>query len=375
MVVMVGVLHMIMNINSLSSPCMQALSLAINLECEMYLIVNVAPRLLAHRLKERVLAIRKLAMQSESDARSNKCGARWRRMLLRVQQRAAWHFQGIVLWLVQRPELRFLPFPYVSVKCCADWVQQLDVMKKDSIWPRRHLQLAASKMSLSRLGDCLHLRDRVGFKMAFLEDTRMTAMIGSLTGFHGQKVAVHRALQQEIQENARAQMAQGRRDQCVKELIGPRGGLPSLKADLVKLATLLHVPVLEKDRVEDLKKKLTPAVALMMSGTAVPRSTAGRLAAEAAAASKSSQPMPKAKQPPVVLVPTVENLRNYVPPVSYGERMGVLEDDPMETQSELERRINGEHQWELQQEHLEAHWGPLDQLSAEDLNRIQTNQM
>jgi len=55
--------------------------------------------------------------------------------------------------------------------------------------------------------------------------------------------------------------------------------------------------------------------------------------------------------------------------------MGVLEDDPMETQSELERRINGEHQWELQQEHLEAHWGPLDQLSAEDLNRIQTNQM
>lgn len=161
----------------------------------------------------------------------------------------------------------------------------------------------------------------------------------------------------------------------MKELIGPRGGLPSLKADLVKLATLLHVPVLEKDRVEDLKKKLTPAVALMMSGTAVPRSTAGRLAAEAAAASKSSQPMPKAKQPPVALVPTVENLRNYVPPVSYGERMGVLEDDQMETQSELERRINGEHQWELQQEHLEAHWGPLDQLSAEDLNRIQTNQM
>ena len=351
----------------------------------MFLIVNVAPLCLAHRLKDQHQPIRKLAMQNAGEDRSSRCAARWRRMLLKAQHRAMWHIQGLLLWLVQRPGLRFLPWPYPSVKSCEEWQAQLEVMRADSIWPRRHLRLAASRMTLSRLGECLHLRDRVGFKLAFLEDGRMFSMVGNLSGFRGQKVAVSRALQHQAQEEARAKLADGQRDQCVKELIGPRGGLPSLKADLLKLATLLHVPVLETDRVEDLKKKVTPAVALLMGGTTVARSKAGQLAVEAVA-SKSAPSAPKAKHPALDIAPkakqssvpvalTAENLRNYVPEVSYAERMGVLSDDQMETQSEWEYRINGEHQLELEQERLAAHHGPLDLLSAEELTRIQRDEM
>ena len=179
-------------------------------------------------------------------------------MLLRVQQRAMWHLQGIVLWLVQRPGLRFLPFPYPSVRSCADWAQQVESMKTDSIWPRRHLRLAGAKMSLLHLGDWPASSRPRGLQDGIFGGCPNDVNDRQHHWLSWAKAAVHRALQQEIQAEARAQMEQGRRDLCVKELIGPRGGLPTLKADLVKLATLLHVPVMEKDRVDDLKKKVGP---------------------------------------------------------------------------------------------------------------------
>ena len=51
------------------------------------------------------------------------------------------------------------------------------------------------------------------------------------------------------------------RAEMVKSFLGPKGGLPSLKGDLVKLAALLHIPVTVTDTIDDLKKKIRPLVA------------------------------------------------------------------------------------------------------------------
>ena len=40
---------------------------------------------------------------------------RWRRFVLRLVDRVIWHWHGLLLWLVQRPFLRYLPYPYPAV--------------------------------------------------------------------------------------------------------------------------------------------------------------------------------------------------------------------------------------------------------------------
>ena len=47
---------------------------------------------------------------------------------------------------------------------------------------------------------------------------------------------------------------------ALRTLIGPKGGLPTLKADLLRLASLLHVKVNESMTVEDLKNLCKPVV-------------------------------------------------------------------------------------------------------------------
>ena len=46
-----------------------------------------------------------------------------------------------------------------------------------------------------------------------------------------------------------------------RALIGPKGGLPTFKGDLLKLAALLHVKVDDKATIKDLRTKLGPAAA------------------------------------------------------------------------------------------------------------------
>lgn len=58
----------------------------------------------------------------------------------------------------------------------------------------------------------------------------------------------------------------GRQQLAVRELIGPRGGLPTLRGDLLKLAALLNVELDEKATVEQIKKAVRPMVKLMMDG-------------------------------------------------------------------------------------------------------------
>ena len=71
-----------------------------------------------------------------------------------------------------------------------------------------------------------------------------------------------------------------------RQFLGPRGGLPSLRGDLIKLAALLHIPVEAKVTVEQLKAKIRPMVH-SLKGEDSPQ------ASGVAAASKSSPARPK----------------------------------------------------------------------------------
>ena len=62
-------------------------------------------------------------------------------------------------------------------------------------------------------------------------------------------------VQKEVQEEDRTQLA--------RQLIGPRGGLPTHKDDLVRLAHLIYVEVEPKDTVAILQAKVRPVVATL----------------------------------------------------------------------------------------------------------------
>jgi hypothetical protein len=77
-----------------------------------------------------------------------------RRMALGLEMTRRWHWQGLMLWLIQRPHIRFLPFPLSMVSKVEDWKQQLMDAVKRRTWPKSWLQKAASKMTMVHLRDC-----------------------------------------------------------------------------------------------------------------------------------------------------------------------------------------------------------------------------
>ena len=82
------------------------------------------------------------------------------------------------------------------------------------------------------------------------------------------------------------------REQLARQLIGPRGGLPSLKEDLIRLAHLVHVDVEPKDTVAMLQAKVKPLVADIMGKTKTPTSkepTRPKSAAQPKAKSSSAK--------------------------------------------------------------------------------------
>ncbi|OLP82867.1 hypothetical protein AK812_SmicGene36445 [Symbiodinium microadriaticum] len=76
----------------------------------------------------------------------------------------------------------------------------------------------------------------------------------------GRAARVRVALVKEAQQEAEKEAD---RMKVARSLIGPRGGLPTLKADLLRLAALLEVSVSERDKVDDLKAKLKPMIGLL----------------------------------------------------------------------------------------------------------------
>ncbi|CAE7273095.1 tenm3 [Symbiodinium sp. KB8] len=222
----------------------------------------------SHNLTEASLALGKLAFHFGRDPSSmpvalaqsmtfEHCedhaalvGGRWRRMFLRAVARYDWSREGVRLWLVKQPGLRWLPFPYPSVSSVEQWRLQAAAMVEQRTMPGRWLSKAV--FNQQNLASMAWLRSRVGLRFAFLEDPIVAGMMAARSQPGRQARLRTAALREAAEHNA----SKEDREQVARTLLGPRGGLPTLKADLIKLAALMHVEVAEKDTVEKLKGKL-----------------------------------------------------------------------------------------------------------------------
>ncbi len=76
----------------------------------------------------------------------------------------------------------------------------------------------------------------------------------------GANTRLRAAQRQQAQEEASQALKDGREVEMVRSLIGPRGGLPQLKQDLLRLAALCHVELKGDETVEKLKTLVRPVV-------------------------------------------------------------------------------------------------------------------
>jgi hypothetical protein len=163
------------------------------------------------------------------------------------------------------------------------------MMAGNGAWPKRHLARAKDMKAFNaqNLKDLRWLRDRVGWHLAFVEDHLMEGM---LLARHSRKIAaqVKAEAAAESKMEAKKAMEQGRQEEAVRALLGPRGGLPHLRTDLVKLAHLLHLEVGEKDTIEILKGKIKPMLSILQMKT--PAQTQGSAPSTPARPSRASDP-------------------------------------------------------------------------------------
>lgn len=218
---------------------------------------------------------------------TNRCTSRWRRLVLRAAERALWHVHGLLLWLVRRPFLRCLPFPYPSVGTVQAWSQQLDQMCEAGVMSKGQLRRIRNQENMNggTLKDCSWLRDRLGIKTAFLEDPIPRGLLAA-RGSKGLATRIKAAVTKEEVEKARAKRDQGEALIAIRQLIGRRGGLPTLRGDLIKLATLLHLEVPEKITIDQLKEKIRPVLKTIVDSA--PKGSLG----------SDGHPEPKAKSSP-----------------------------------------------------------------------------
>ena len=117
----------------------------------------------------------------------------------------------------------------------------------------------AGAFNMTNFSELAGFRNRQGLKMTFLEDPLLQGMMAARQ-VKGATSAMRRAALAEASQQAQGAEQQGKQQEAIRTLIGPKGGLPSLKGDLVKLAALMKIKVEEKDTVEDLKGLLRPLV-------------------------------------------------------------------------------------------------------------------
>ena len=141
------------------------------------------------------------------------------------------------------------------------WNQQMDQMCEAGVMSKGQLRRIRNQENMNggTLKDCSWLRDRLGIKTAFLEDPILRGLLAA-RGSKGLATRIKAAVTKEEVEKARAKRDKGEALIAIRQLIGPRGGLPTLRGDLIKLATLLHLEVPEKITIDQLKEKIRPVL-------------------------------------------------------------------------------------------------------------------
>ncbi|CAK9052098.1 unnamed protein product [Durusdinium trenchii] len=153
--------------------------------------------------------------------------------------------------------------------------------------------------TVSNMSDCIWLRNRMGIRYAFLEDPILMGMLAAKSA-KGLTARVKKESIAEAVEKAHQSQMQGTADQEARAMIGPRGGLPTLRSDLLRLAALLHVHIGEKDTVPVIKEKLKPMVEALKGRTPAADSRASSSTAQPPPVRLTSAPVqkPAAKPPP-----------------------------------------------------------------------------
>ena len=178
----------------------------------------------------------------------------WTRMVQRLFVRLAWHVHGMLLWLLQRPYLRYLPVPYPSVSNLTQWQSQCLAMVEAKCFSKRHLTRARQlqAFNMANLSEMKAFGSRMGLKLAFLEDPLLPGVMAARSS-KGTSTKLKQEAVLEAKRNAEKAEKENKTQEAIRSLIGPRGGLPTLQADLIKLAALLHVEVTDKMTVDDIK--------------------------------------------------------------------------------------------------------------------------
>lgn len=220
---------------------------------------------------------------------------KWRRFILRGRARALWHVHGILLWLLRRPSLRCLPLPYPAVGTVRDWDRQMSQMLEAGALSKRCVQKIRDQklMTAEALRDCSWLRDRLGVRVAFMEDPILPGLLAA-RGAKGMAAKMKAAAAQEEKLKAKAIREKGEHLGAIRQLIGPRGGLPHLRGDLIKLAALLQVDVADKSAIEEIKVKVKPMIAAIV-GSLPP---SGQESGSSSSSTQVPKSLPKAREPP-----------------------------------------------------------------------------
>ena len=90
---------------------------------------------------------------------------------------------------------------------------------------------------------------------------------------------------------------EGKKNEALRQLIGPRGGLPTLKQDLLRLASLLHIKLDEKATVAEIKELCRPLVKdIAMSSVEEPKESSSSAATSSVEKVPAKAIMPPAPQ-------------------------------------------------------------------------------
>lgn len=116
--------------------------------------------------------------------------------------------------------------------------------------------------------------------LSFLEDPVLAGMMLA-KGAKGLRTTLRHEAIKEAKSEALAAQKAGKQEEQARELIGPRGGLPTLKKDLLRLAALLNLELDGKETVDQLRAKCKPAVDLIKHG--------GGFSKKGASSAKSSE--------------------------------------------------------------------------------------
>ncbi len=149
----------------------------------------------------------------------------WRRMVLRKLCAWSWHCQAVLLWLIRRPELRGYSVPYPCVEDTKHYLRE------------HHKEITSNLLS-----SLVELRTKMGYQLSFL------------TKLHILKGIMKTGTSNKIKQAATKEVSAPGPWLPAGLPLGPRGGLPRSKPELLELAHTLRVPGAATLTVEQLQR-------------------------------------------------------------------------------------------------------------------------